>query len=179
MLQKLFVDGRGTLKLLKLLIPNRSTGKPFILDKPAFCSKNHGTSVMLFIFCAKQWLPKSYRLFISEAIYGDIYIYISKWVILFYVLFWRNFYLYHYVYSFLVYTLDSWCQLVCICYVKCNKIGHYAYFPVVMYNFKSNWEIWWKMKVLSNFSVILHNIYIKWRIWISYRLFIAIASKYV
>ena len=77
LLQKLFVDGRGTLKLLKLLITNctsRSTGKPFILDKPAFCSKIQRTSVMLFIFYAKQWLPKNYRLIISEAMYGDIYI---------------------------------------------------------------------------------------------------------
>ena len=80
LLQKLFVDGRGTLKLLKLLITNctsRSTGKPFILDKPAFCSKIQRTSVMLFIFYAKQWLPKNYRLIISEAMYGDIYIYIK------------------------------------------------------------------------------------------------------
>ena len=144
MLQKLFVDGRGTLKLLKLLILNCtscSTGKPFSLDKPAFCSKNQRTSVLLFIFYAKQLLTKNYRLIISETIYGDththtyIYIYIWKWVILFYVLFWRDFYLYHYVCSFLVFTLDSWRQLACICYVKCNKIGNYAYFPAVMYNF--------------------------------------------
>ena len=89
MLQKLFVDGRGTLKLLKLLILNCtscSTGKPFSLDKPAFCSKNQRTSVLLFIFYAKQLLTKNYRLIISETIYGDththtdiyIYIYISE-----------------------------------------------------------------------------------------------------
>ena len=66
-----------------------------------------------------------------------------------------------------------------MCYGKCNKIGNHEYFPAVMYNFQSNWEVWWKTKVLSNFPVILHNIYAKWRIWISDRLFITIASKYV
>ena len=68
---------------------------------------------------------------------------------------------------------------ICTCYSKCNKIGNYAYFPAVMCNFYSNWEIWWKTKVLSNFPVSLHNNYVKWRIWISDRLFITIASKYV
>ena len=87
----------------------------------------------------------------------------------------------------LAYLIESWlsprftCQfnVVYMCYGKCNKIGNYEYFPAVMYNFQSNWEVWWKTKVSSNFPVILHNIYVKWRIWISDRLFITIASKYV